>query len=74
MPLPAALPNFLSLGRVEPQRAIRVRASNIPLRLDDGHLLLPEGPGLGIEPNLDALAEMSSRPQPMRERAGSLYW
>ncbi|MEP7064100.1 MAG: mandelate racemase/muconate lactonizing enzyme family protein [Betaproteobacteria bacterium] len=74
MHLAASIPNFLILEQMEPQRAMRDRASNIPIRLEDGHLLLPEGPGLGIEPNLDALAEMSSRPQPMSERAGSLYW
>jgi galactonate dehydratase len=74
MHLAASIPNFLILEQMEPQRAMRDRASNIPIRLEDGHLLLPEGPGLGIEPNLDALADMSSRPQPMSERAGSLYW
>jgi galactonate dehydratase len=74
MHLAASVPNFLILEQMEPQRAMRDRASNIPIRLEDGHLLLPEGPGLGIEPNLEALAEMSSRPQPMSDRGGSLYW
>ena len=74
MHLAASVPNFLILEQMEPQRAMRDRASNIPIRLEDGHLLLPEGPGLGIEPNLEALAEMSSRPQPMSDHAGSLYW
>lgn len=74
MHLAASVPNFLILEQMEPQRAMRDRASNIPIRLEDGHLLLPEGPGLGIEPNLDALAEMSFRPQPTSDRAGSLYW
>jgi galactonate dehydratase len=74
MHLAASIPNFLILEQMEPQRAMRDRASTIPIRLEDGHLLLPEGPGLGIEPNLDALAEMSSRPQPTSDRAGSLWW
>ncbi len=74
MHLAASVPNFLILEQMEPQRALRDRASTIPIRLEDGHLLLPEGPGLGIEPNLEALADMSARPQPMSERAGSLYW
>lgn len=74
MHLAATVPNFLILEQMEPQRALRDRASSVPIRLEDGHLLLPEGPGLGIEPNLDALREMSFRPQPRSERAGSLYW
>ena len=74
MHLAASVPNFLILEQMEPQRALRDRASNIPIRFEAGHMLLPEGPGLGIEPNLDALAEMSARPQPMSDPAGSLYW
>jgi galactonate dehydratase len=74
MHLAAAVPNVYILEQMEPQRAMRDRASNVPIRYEDGHMLLPEGPGLGIEPNLDALAEMSFRPQPMSDRAGSLYW
>jgi galactonate dehydratase len=74
MHLAASVPNFLILEQMEPQRAMRDRASNVPIRFEDGHMLLPEGPGLGIEPNLEALAEMSFRPQPMSDRAGSLYW
>jgi len=58
---------------MEPQRAFRDRASSVPIRFEQGHFLLPEGPGLGIEPNLDALKEMNSRPQPRTERSGSLY-
>jgi galactonate dehydratase len=74
MHLAASVPNFLILEQMEPQRAMRDRASNLPIRFEDGYMLLPEGPGLGIEPNLEALAEMSFRPQPMSDRAGSLYW
>ena len=74
MHLAASVPNFLILEQMEPQRAMRDRASSVPIRYEDGHLLLPEGPGLGIEPNLEALADMSSRPQPMSDRQGSLYW
>ena len=46
----------------------------MPIRLEDGHLVLPDAPGLGVEPNLEALAEMGFRPQPRSEPAGSLYW
>lgn len=74
MHLAASVPNFLILEQMEPQRAIRDRASTVPIRFEDGHFILPDGPGLGIEPNLDALAELQFRPQPRSERAGSLYW
>ncbi len=74
MHLAAAIPNFLILEQMEPQRAMRDRASSVPIRFEDGDFILPEGPGLGLEPNLDALAEMAARPQPRSERAGSLYW
>jgi galactonate dehydratase len=58
---------------MEPQRAFRDRASSVPIRFEAGAFLLPEGPGLGIEPNLEALQDMHARPQPRTERAGSLY-
>jgi len=73
MHLAAAVPNFFILEQMEPQRAFRDRASTVPVRFEDGCFLLPEGPGLGIEPNLDVLQEMSYQPQPRTERAGSLY-
>jgi galactonate dehydratase len=73
MHLAAAVPNFLILEQMEPQRALRDRMSSVPIRFEDGHFVLPEGPGLGIEPNLEALQEFAFRPQPRTERAGSLY-
>ena len=56
MHLAAAIPNFYILEQMEPQRALRDRASTVPIRFENGCFLLPEGPGLGVEPNLDALA------------------
>ena len=73
MHLAAAVPNFYILEQMEPQRAFRDRASSVPIRFEAGAFLLPEGPGLGIEPNLEALQDMHARPQPRTERAGSLY-
>jgi galactonate dehydratase len=72
--LAAAVPNFLILEQMEPQRAMRDRASSVPLVIEDGHFVLPDAPGLGIEPNLDALAQMAAQPQPRSASAGSLYW
>ncbi len=71
--LSCAIPNFFILEQMEPQRAFRDRASTVPIRFEQGHFLLPEGPGLGIEPNLEVLQEMTFRPQPRTERPGSLY-
>ena len=73
MHLAAAIPNFLVLEQMEPQRAFRDMASTVPIRFENGEFLLPEGPGLGIEPNLDALQEMTFKPQPRTERSGTLY-
>jgi len=71
--LSCAIPNFYILEQMEPQRAFRDRASTVPIRFEQGHFLLPEGPGLGVEPNLEVLQEMAFRPQPRTERPGSLY-
>ncbi len=74
MHLAASIPNFLILEQMEPQRALRDRASSVPIRFDHGDFLLPDGAGLGIEPNLEALRDMSFRPQPRSDRKESLYW
>jgi galactonate dehydratase len=73
MHLAAAIPNFLVLEQMEDQRAARDRCSKQPVVLEDGHFLLPDRPGLGVEPDLDALAEYPWRPQPRREREGSIW-
>lgn len=73
MHLAAAVPNFFILEQMEPQRAARDRASTVPIRFEDGHFILPEGPGLGLEPNLEALTEMSFKPQPRSERNGAIW-
>jgi len=74
MHLAASVPNFFILEQMEPQRALRDRASTLPIKLEDGHLILPDGPGLGIEPNLEALEDMQFRPQPRSNRTDSLFW
>jgi L-alanine-DL-glutamate epimerase-like enolase superfamily enzyme len=52
------------------QRAFRDKASTPPIKYEDGCFLLPEGPGLGIEPDFEVLKEMTFRPQPKNERQG----
>lgn len=73
MHLAAAVPNFFILEQMEPQRATRDRVSTVPIRFTDGCFLLPEGPGLGTEPDLALLTEMSFKPQPRSEKTGALY-
>jgi galactonate dehydratase len=73
MHLAASIPNFYILEQMEPQRATRDKASTIPIRFEDGCFMLPEGPGLGIEPNLEFLKAYSFKPQPRTDRTGSLF-
>ncbi len=73
MHLAAAIPNFLILEQMEPQRATRDALAHPPARLDNGFFIVPDGPGLGIEPDLDALARLGSQPQPRAERRGALW-
>ena len=58
---------------MEPQRELRDRASTQPIAFRDGEFLLPEGAGLGVEPNLEFLADYPYRPQPPTERGEALY-
>jgi galactonate dehydratase len=71
--LAAAIPNFLILEQMEPQRAARDRLSSPALVIEDGHFVVPDAPGLGVEPDVEAIRDIAARPQPKRERTGSLY-
>lgn len=73
MHLAAAIPNFLVLEQMEDERVLRDSASSQPIRFTDGHFELPEGPGLGIEPNLEVLQDKAFQPQPVSKRSGALY-
>jgi galactonate dehydratase len=73
MHLAASVPNFFILEQMEPQRALRDRASDRPIELRDGHFVLPDRPGLGVEPNLEFLSQYPYRPQPRSERGEALY-
>lgn len=73
MHLAASVPNFFILEQMEPQRAMRDKASTVPILFENGCFILPQGPGLGIEPNLEALREISFQPQPRAERTGALF-
>lgn len=73
MHLAAAVPNFLILEQMEPQRELRDRASRPAVRFEDGHFVLPDAPGLGIEPDLEVLAGLPFKPQPRSDRTGALW-
>jgi galactonate dehydratase len=74
MHLVASIPNFLIMEQMEDQRHVRDAASSKPIELKDGHFILPEGPGLGLEFNLNAMEKYPPQPQPARMRPGSLWW
>ncbi len=73
MHLAASIPNFFILEQMEPQRATRDAVSRPAVQFEAGHFVLPTTPGLGIEPDLDALAKLPFRPQPRSDRRGALW-
>jgi galactonate dehydratase len=73
MHLAASIPNFLVLEQMEDERTIRDRLSSAPIQLIDGFFHLPDAPGLGIEPDVEALKDHPFRPQPTSQRSGSLF-
>lgn len=73
MHLVAAIPNFYILEQTEDQRAVRDRASQTPFELRDGHFILSDRPGLGVDYDLDAMNNYPARPQLPRVRPGALW-
>jgi galactonate dehydratase len=65
--LGATLPNFRYLEIMATDVPWRSSISNEALVLtEDGDILIPEGVGLGIELDFDAIAEHPYSPHPMR--------
>jgi O-succinylbenzoate synthase len=56
----AALPNFVLPGDTSASRRYYRQDVTEPFELEDGHLAVPTGPGLGREPLPDALAEFTT--------------
>ena len=56
----AALPNFTLPGDISASERYWREDITAPFRLEDGHLAVPTGPGLGVAPNPDALAEVTT--------------
>ena len=57
----AALPGFTLPGDTSGSGRYYARDITEPFVLDDGHLAVPTGPGLGVVPLVDALAEVTTR-------------
>ena len=64
MHLAAAIPNFLVLEQMENERQLRDEISTEPVLYEDGFFVVPDGPGLGTDLDLDLLKEHSYKPQP----------
>jgi galactonate dehydratase len=73
MHLAAAIPNFMILEQMEPQRQFRDRASRPPIQFEAGEFIVPQGPGLGMELDLEVLASQAFQSQPRNERRGALW-
>jgi O-succinylbenzoate synthase len=59
----AALPNFVLPGDTSASRRYYATDLTEPFELDDGHLTVPTGPGVGREPLPGALAEFTTSSQ-----------
>ena len=56
----AALPNFTLPGDISASERYWRQDITPPFRLEDGHLRVPTGPGLGVVPDPSALAEVTT--------------
>jgi O-succinylbenzoate synthase len=62
----AALPGFVLPGDVSASARYWRRDITAPFVLDNGHLRVPTGPGLGVRPDRDALAELTTSVETIR--------
>jgi O-succinylbenzoate synthase len=56
----ASLPGFTLPGDVSASDRFYTRDVTAPFTMESGHLAVPTGPGLGVEPDRDFLAEITS--------------
>jgi O-succinylbenzoate synthase len=56
----AALPNFTLPGDTSASDRYWERDLTEPFVLESGHLRVPDGPGLGVRPDPDVLAEVTT--------------
>jgi O-succinylbenzoate synthase len=55
----AALPNFVLPGDTSASRRYFAQDLTAPFELDDGHVAVPTGPGIGVDVLADVLAELT---------------
>jgi galactonate dehydratase len=63
--LAATIPNFLVLETMPRESPVRDRVCPEGVKLVDGHFELPTTPGLGAHIDIDAVADLTFRPQPL---------
>ena len=57
----ASLPNFTLPGDISATSRYFVDDLTAPFELEDGHLVVPDGPGIGVEVDLDAVDRFTTR-------------
>jgi galactonate dehydratase len=69
MHLAASIPNFLILEDMEHDRELRERISTTPpVQREDGCVIVPDRPGLGVELDVEAIRARPYQPQPTSGR------
>lgn len=74
MHLMASIPNGYILEQMEDERELRDAVSTNPVRFENGHFILPDTPGLGVDLDLDVLKDRQSRKQSPRYTTRSLWF
>lgn len=73
MQFAASIPNFLVLEQIEPDRGARDALATQAVAFSGRHVVLPQGPGLGIDLDMSQLQTGTPQSPPPRERSGSLF-
>jgi len=74
MHLLASIPNGYILEQMEDERELRNSICTDPVVFENGYFLLPSGPGLGTDLNLDAIKERAFKPHPTKHSPISLWY
>src|SRR5690606_23864018 len=71
--LVASIPNFYILEQMEYERELRDSICTDPLKVENGHFLLPTKPGLGTDLDFTALAGRTAKKMPVRHTTRSRW-
>jgi len=72
--LAASIPNFLILEQLEDEREMRDSICKPAVQIVDGHFVLPNAPGLGVDLDFSAIKERSFKPVPTRCSTSSRWY